>query len=251
MNVGGGLGIAYAAGDEPPSIEEYVDVNVDARRGRLFDPLPKILFEPGRSLVGNAGITALLGRDGQGDSRGSHLRRRRRRDVRQPAADALRLAYEALIANRAGARPAIDRDDRRQALRVRRRPGPRRRASPTRAPGDVLAIPATGAYGYAMANNYNGVPRPPVVFCCDGEAPAGRPPRDLRGPDRPRCLMSEPGEIVRIGLLGRGTVGGAFARAAGRARRGGRRRVRPPARDHRRAASQRGRLRRDPRRTPT
>jgi diaminopimelate decarboxylase len=36
--------------------------------------------------------------------------------------------------------------------------------------GDVLATPATGAYGYAMANNYNGVPRPPVVFCERGRA---------------------------------------------------------------------------------
>jgi diaminopimelate decarboxylase len=36
--------------------------------------------------------------------------------------------------------------------------------------GDVLVTPATGAYGYAMASNYNGVPRPPVVFCRDGEA---------------------------------------------------------------------------------
>jgi diaminopimelate decarboxylase len=37
-------------------------------------------------------------------------------------------------------------------------------------PGDVLVTPATGAYGYAMASNYNGVPRPPVVFCRDGDA---------------------------------------------------------------------------------
>jgi diaminopimelate decarboxylase len=37
-------------------------------------------------------------------------------------------------------------------------------------PGDVLVIPATGAYGHAMANNYNAVPRPPVVFCKDGDA---------------------------------------------------------------------------------
>jgi diaminopimelate decarboxylase len=36
--------------------------------------------------------------------------------------------------------------------------------------GDVLVTPATGAYGHAMANNYNGVPRPPVIFCRDGEA---------------------------------------------------------------------------------
>ena len=37
-------------------------------------------------------------------------------------------------------------------------------------PGDVIVTPATGAYGYAMANNYNGVPRPPVIFCSDGDA---------------------------------------------------------------------------------
>jgi diaminopimelate decarboxylase len=37
-------------------------------------------------------------------------------------------------------------------------------------PGDVVVTPATGAYGHAMANNYNGVPRPPVIFCRDGNA---------------------------------------------------------------------------------
>ena len=37
-------------------------------------------------------------------------------------------------------------------------------------PGDLIVTPATGAYGYAMSSNYNGVPRPPVVFCKDGDA---------------------------------------------------------------------------------
>jgi len=37
-------------------------------------------------------------------------------------------------------------------------------------PGDVIVTPATGAYGYAMANNYNGIPRAPVIFVKDGEA---------------------------------------------------------------------------------
>jgi diaminopimelate decarboxylase len=37
-------------------------------------------------------------------------------------------------------------------------------------PGDVLVTPATGAYGHALANNYNGVPRPPVIFCRGGSA---------------------------------------------------------------------------------
>jgi len=36
--------------------------------------------------------------------------------------------------------------------------------------GDVLVIPATGAYSYALANNYNQIPRPPVVFCRDAES---------------------------------------------------------------------------------
>ena len=34
----------------------------------------------------------------------------------------------------------------------------------------MLVIPATGAYGHAMANNYNALPRPPVIFCKDGDA---------------------------------------------------------------------------------
>ena len=37
-------------------------------------------------------------------------------------------------------------------------------------PGDVIVTPATGAYGHAMANNYNGAPRPPVIFARDGDA---------------------------------------------------------------------------------
>jgi len=37
-------------------------------------------------------------------------------------------------------------------------------------PGDILVTPATGAYGYSMASNYNGAPRPAVVFCKDGVA---------------------------------------------------------------------------------
>ena len=37
-------------------------------------------------------------------------------------------------------------------------------------PGDVVVTPVTGAYGYSLANNYNGVPRPPVIFCSDGTA---------------------------------------------------------------------------------
>jgi diaminopimelate decarboxylase len=168
VNVGGGLGVAYTAGDEPPSIESYVDVKV---RGvaEVFGPGVRILVEPGRSLVANAGITAYrVGTVKEIPGVRTYVA------VDGGMSDNLRpmlygSKYEALIADRAAA-PAetlvtiagkhcesgdvIVRD----ALT----------AEP--AVGDVLVTPATGAYGYAMANNYNGVPRPPVVFCRDGEA---------------------------------------------------------------------------------
>ena len=41
---------------------------------------------------------------------------------------------------------------------------------PDPAPGDVIATPVTGAYGFSMANNYNGVPRAPVIFCAEATA---------------------------------------------------------------------------------
>jgi diaminopimelate decarboxylase len=168
VNVGGGLGVAYTHEDEPPSIEAYVDVKV---RGvaEVFGPDVRILVEPGRSLVANAGLTAYrVGTVKEIPGVRTYVA------VDGGMSDNLRpmlygSKYEALIADRAAA-PAetlvtiagmhcesgdvIVRDT--------------LLAEP--AVGDVLVTPATGAYGYAMANNYNGVPRPPVVFCRDGEA---------------------------------------------------------------------------------
>jgi diaminopimelate decarboxylase len=168
LNVGGGLGIAYLDTDEPPSIEEYVDVKVRGLQ-RLFDPVPRILIEPGRSLVGNAGITAYrVGTVKEIPGVRTYVA------VDGGMSDNLRpmlygARYEAVIADRAAETPeamvtvagkhcesgdVLIRDTDLAPPRV----------------GDVLVTPATGAYGYAMANNYNGMPRPPVVFCRDGEA---------------------------------------------------------------------------------
>jgi diaminopimelate decarboxylase len=168
LNVGGGLGIAYLDTDEPPSIEDYVDVKVRGVR-QVFDPVPRILVEPGRSLVGNAGITAYrVGTVKEIPGVRTYVA------VDGGMSDNLRpmlygAHYEAVIADRAGETPdtlatiagmhcesgdVLVRDTELAAPRV----------------GDVLVTPATGAYGHAMANNYNGVPRPPVIFCRDGEA---------------------------------------------------------------------------------
>lgn len=168
INVGGGLGIAYAAEDQPPSIDRYVDVKVDGIR-RLFERVPRILIEPGRSLVGNAGVTIYrLGTVKEIPGVRTYVA------VDGGMSDNLRpmlydAGYEALIADRAGAVP----DRRATVAGMHCESGDvlvrdAMLADPT--VGDVLVTPATGAYGYAMANNYNGVPRPPVIFCEGGRA---------------------------------------------------------------------------------
>lgn len=168
VNVGGGLGVAYTAEDEPPSIEAYVDVKV-AGVAEVFGPGVRILVEPGRSLVANAGLTAY-----RVGTIKEILGVRTYVAVDGGMSDNLRpmlygSRYEALIADRAAA-PAetlvtvVGKHCESGDVIVR----DAMLAEP--AVGDVLVTPATGAYGYAMANNYNGVPRPPVVFLREGEA---------------------------------------------------------------------------------
>jgi|SRR6187549_625668 len=168
VNVGGGLGIAYAAADEPPSIDSYVEVKVRGVRD-VFGEGVRVLVEPGRSLVGNSGVTIYrVGTVKEIPGVRTYVA------VDGGMSDNMRpmlygSRYEALIADRAGARAETlvtiagmhcESGD----VLVR----DAMLAEP--APGDVLVTPATGAYGHAMASNYNGVTRPPVIFCRDGEA---------------------------------------------------------------------------------
>jgi len=168
LNVGGGLGIAYTSADQPPSIDAYVEVKVRGVQ-RVFEPVPRILIEPGRSLVGNAGVTAYrVGTVKEIPGVRTYL------SVDGGMSDNLRpmlygARYEAIIADRAGEAP----DTPATVAGMHCESGDilitdAMLASPR--PGDVLVTPATGAYGYAMASNYNGVPRPAVVFCRDGDA---------------------------------------------------------------------------------
>jgi diaminopimelate decarboxylase len=168
INVGGGLGIAYTADDDPPAIADYVDVKVRGVQA-VFDPAPRIIVEPGRSLVGNAGVTLYeVGTVKQIPGVRTYVA------VDGGMSDNLRpmlygARYEALVANRA-ADPA---DTLVTVAGMHCESGDvlvrdAMVASPQA--GDTLVTPATGAYGYAMASNYNGVLRPPVIFCRDGDA---------------------------------------------------------------------------------
>jgi diaminopimelate decarboxylase len=136
---------------------------------RLFEPMPRILVEPGRSLVGNAGITAYsVGTVKEIPGVRTYVA------VDGGMSDNLRpmiygSRYEALVANRAGEL----RDTPVTVAGMHCESGDILvRDAIVAAPsvGDVLVTPATGAYGHAMANNYNAVPRPPVVFCKQGDA---------------------------------------------------------------------------------
>jgi diaminopimelate decarboxylase len=168
LNVGGGLGIAYTSADRPPSIDSYAEVKVRGVQ-RVFDPVPRILIEPGRSLVGNAGVTAYeIGTVKEIPGVRTYL------SVDGGMSDNLRpmlygSRYEAIVANRPGDEP----DTLATVAGMHCESGDIlitdvMLADPR--PGDILVTPATGAYGYAMASNYNGVPRPAVVFCRDGDA---------------------------------------------------------------------------------
>jgi diaminopimelate decarboxylase len=164
LNLGGGLGIAYRQDEEPPSVDDYV--------ASLLKNAPEnvtVLCEPGRSLVGNAGVTIYtVGTVKEIPGVRTYVA------VDGGMSDNLRPAlygakYEADIADRFGgdepytiagmhceSGDILVRDVKLDDPKV----------------GDILVIPATGAYGHAMANNYNAKLRPPVIFCKDGDARA-------------------------------------------------------------------------------
>ncbi len=169
LDVGGGLGIRYTEKDNPPSVAELAEAICPRLRERLAEhglAEPRLILEPGRSIVGEAGVTiytvgvvkeipdlrTYIAVDG-GLS-----------DNPRPALyDAV---YEAVVANRADEEPS-------QWVRVA---GKHCETDTliedayiaTVEPGDLLAVFATGAYNHAMASNYNRFTRPAVVLCCDG-----------------------------------------------------------------------------------
>ncbi|PHA03693.1 diaminopimelate decarboxylase [Bacillus pseudomycoides] len=172
LNVGGGFGIRYTEGDTPLALGEYVKAVTDAVREQFTIceyPLPEIWVEPGRSIVGDAGTT-LYTVGAIKDIPGI----RKYVSVDGGMTDNLRPAlygarYEALLANRANE----------FAEEVVSIAGKCCESGdmliwdvelPKVVSCDLLAISCTGAYGYSMANNYNRIRRPAVVFAKNGKS---------------------------------------------------------------------------------
>ncbi|NEP18501.1 MAG: diaminopimelate decarboxylase [Leptolyngbya sp. SIO4C1] len=172
LDVGGGLGIRYTEADDPPSIEAWAQTvcqSVAAACESQGIALPRLLCEPGRSLVGPACVTAY--------SVGSQKTVPGIRTYvavdggmsDNPRPITYQSAYRALAASQMSAplsqtvtlagKHCESGDVIIQSAQL-----------PPLAAGEVVVIPATGAYNYSMASNYNRVPRPAAVLVNQGQA---------------------------------------------------------------------------------
>ena len=172
LNVGGGLGMQYTQSDDPPSIEEWVQAICEAVEAACTAqqlPLPKLLSEPGRSLIGPACVTAYtIGSSktvpgirtyvaidgGMSDN---------------PRPITYQSVYRAVVANRMSA-PLTEtvtiagKHCESGDILIKEATLPQAK------PGDILVVMGTGAYNYSMASNYNRLPRPAAVVVANTEA---------------------------------------------------------------------------------
>ncbi|MBE3035867.1 MAG: diaminopimelate decarboxylase [Candidatus Atribacteria bacterium] len=172
LNLGGGLGVKYLESDLPPSIENFVNLmvdNVENEVGKNNLMMPKILMEPGRSMVAEAGITLytignikeipgvrkyLIMDGGMADN---------------PRPILYEAKYEAVLVNKINSnlpeevvtiagKCCESGDILIKDLKL-----------PSASPGDLLAVFTTGAYHYSMSSNYNRLSRPAVVLVNQGK----------------------------------------------------------------------------------
>jgi len=172
LNVGGGLGIRYTESDDPPSIEEWVKAICEAIKDACVAQqltLPKLLCEPGRSLIGSACVTAYT----IGSSKVvPEIRTYVAIDggmSDNPRPITYQSVYRAVVANRMSvplteivtiAGKHCESGD----ILIKEA------ALPQTQPGDILVVMGTGAYNYSMASNYNRLPRPAAVVVAKAEA---------------------------------------------------------------------------------
>lgn len=173
LDIGGGLGMKYTEQDDPPSIDEWVKRICDAVMAACEThslPLPKLLAEPGRSIIGPACITAYTV-GSQKTVPGS------RRYVTvdggmsdNPRPITYQSVYRAVMANKMS-QPVTDepvtlagKHCESGDIVIQHTTLPEVNA------GDIVAVLGTGAYNYSMASNYNRIPRPAAVLANHREA---------------------------------------------------------------------------------
>ncbi|HYE11343.1 MAG TPA: diaminopimelate decarboxylase [Patescibacteria group bacterium] len=172
LNLGGGFGVYYSKGDEPVDIKKCLKNTLGIIRdeaSRLNIKIPKLMIEPGRAIVANAGTTLY--------EVGALKRTYGGRDylfvdggmTDNPRTALYDAKYDAVVANKAesvsnmlytiAGKCCESGDIIIKDIEL-----------PVTVKGDILAVLSTGAYNYSMSSNYNRIPRPAVVFVRDGKA---------------------------------------------------------------------------------
>ena len=172
LDLGGGLGIAYVADEHPSSIREFAECTASAVKDYCAEygvAEPRLLVEPGRSLVGTAGVTLYtIGvmktlpnirkyvgiNGGMSDNIRTALYHANYEAVIANKADEPRTEIVTLCGKHCESGDAVVLDGSLQHPDM----------------GDIVCVFSTGAYCYTMSSTYNGQPRPAIVFVRDGEA---------------------------------------------------------------------------------
>jgi diaminopimelate decarboxylase len=177
LNLGGGFGIAYTRVDDPTPIEtlagEIVSAVAAGCAARGID-VPALSFEPGRAIVGTAGVTLYEVGTTKDVQLGSGVTRRYV-SVDGGMSDNARTAlYGAQYSARLASRQGVGAPQLSRVVGKHCESGDivvdHEYLPADLAPGDLLAVPATGAYCASLSSNYNHVARPPVVAVRDGRA---------------------------------------------------------------------------------
>jgi len=172
LNLGGGFGVYYSEDDAPINLQTCLQNLLGMiwdQASRLNIKLPKLMIEPGRAIIANAGTTLYeVGAVKQTFGGRNYI------FVDGGMTDNPRTAlydarYDALIANKAAAEntetytiagKCCESGD----ILIKDI------VLPQAQKGDIIAVMSTGAYNYSMASNYNRIPRPAVVFAKEGKA---------------------------------------------------------------------------------
>ncbi len=171
LDLGGGFGIRYLPSDDPIGLDEYIGKIMDVVKSKVSEHnilMPKIILEPGRSIVGEAGITLYT----VGCVKNiPNVRKYVSVDggmTDNPRYIMYDASYTALIANKANAKnvqtvtiagKCCESGD----ILIKNADMPEVEVD------DILAVLSTGAYNYSMSSNYNRIPRPPVIIITDGK----------------------------------------------------------------------------------
>lgn len=172
LDLGGGLGVTYTGQDDPPTIRDaaqQISEKLLSYSKRLNYPLPRLLLEPGRSLVATAGLTLYtIGSMKEIPGLRKYIA------VDGGMGDNIRPAlYQAKYSVKPVSRPNLPAEETVTLVGKYCESGDiliKDVALPRLNSGDILAVFGTGAYNYAMASNYNRFPRPATILVENGRA---------------------------------------------------------------------------------